>query len=791
MRRARLIVYSDATGARSGWELRATIQVRRHAREEGRVVNASATITLSAQRVRTSPGEQTTTTITVVGRSPFAEEYLLTARGIDPTWVTFRPPIIRLSPGGQAMAVLVVRPPMGSQPANVAMAVRLVSQRSGAIIAEAPLTLVMAPEDVAAPDQPGASPPAAAPPQAGQATARQGTPRLLIGGIVVGVVALIAVVGATVYALEPKAGATDPALSVPRYCAPPTGKHASLSNFQDDPATAILLGNEDETDVRVLRTEPSSILPGNFDAMLALSPDASRLAYVTAKNLMLDGASISYIDVARPSQVRKLVDVPVGLWIVQPVWSPDDQRLAYAKVNEGGSPQSETQLELWVATVGGKASRVATVPQSQLDLTSFYGDRRASLCWASDNKTLLIQNVYAKEAATATPNATQTAKSVAPTVAPSPTSTLAPGETPRPTPVPTVAPTAPPPAPTAEREPPRQIQIDTQTGQAKKVVPPPNAPTPAPGLDRLPPREGGSPCGVPVLSQNDPAWRASIMQAGGDTIGSYGCALTSTAMMLNYFGATISPPQLGACLGSDADLLQWWQVNRCSNGVAQFKADLDFSWERIDAQLATGSPVILGFRGGPAGMHFVVVTAGGGGDPSNYAITDPWDGTTDKTIRYFIARGYVPTWIVVYAGAGKNCTATLIRNVAPTPQSSATRAAPLATSVAAAPATPLPIGTAPPATTFFAEAWRTPGQGLPSATAKPVVATVAPTATRPGPSPTPAEPARVPSPSAAPTRAGIAPSPTRAPAASVPQGSPKPIAAPVGSPQPTASPSGQ
>lgn len=738
-------------------------------------MSAGATMALSAQRVRTSPGEQTTITITVVSRSPFAEEYMLSARGVDPTWATFRPPIIRLNPGGQVTAVLLVQPPMSAQPANVSMAVRLVSQRSGAIVAEAPVSLVMLPEGAAAPEQPAvAAPFGATPLQAGAAAARQATPRLLIGAVIGGVVALVAVVGAIFYVLRPAGDAAAASLSVPRYCAPPTGKHASLSNFQDDPTTAILLSNEDETDVRVLRTEPSSILPGNFDALLALSPDTSRLAYVTAKNLMMDDAHIWYIDVARPSQVHKLVDVPVGLWIVQPVWSPDDQRLAFARVNEDAALQNETQLELWVAQVGGKASRVATIPQSQLDLKSFYGDRRASLCWAADNKTLLIQNVTVKATATPTPNATETALAAIPTVPPSPTPTLAPGETPRPTPVPTV----PPPTPTATEEPPQQIQIDTQTGQVAKVAPPPNIPTPVPGLDRLPPRTGGSPCGVPILSQNDPAWRASIMQAGGDTIGSYGCALTSTAMLLNYYGATISPPQLSQCLGSDADLLHWWQVNRCTNGVVQFKADLDFSWERIDAQLATGSPVILGFRGGPAGMHFVVVTAGGGGDPANYAITDPWDGTTDKTIRYFMVRGYVPTWIIVYGGPGKNCTTTLIRNVAPTPQPSATRAAPLGTPIPAGTATPLPTGTAPPAPAFFAETWRTPGQALASATAKPIVATAAPTATRPAPSPTPVAPTRVPSPSAAPTRPNVAASPTRAPASPTSQGAPKQTASP-------------
>src|SRR5437660_5485694 len=58
---------------------------------------------------------------------------------------------------------------------------------------------------------------------------------------------------------------------------------------------------------------------------------------------------------------------------------------------------------------------------------------------------------------------------------------------------------------------------------------------------------------------------------------------------------------------------------------------------------------------GQTGSHFVVVTQGGGGEADGYTITDPWDGSTTKTLGSYTNVGYNPLWIVTYNGAGKNC----------------------------------------------------------------------------------------------------------------------------------------
>jgi hypothetical protein len=180
----------------------------------------------------------------------------------------------------------------------------------------------------------------------------------------------------------------------------------------------------------------------------------------------------------------------------------------------------------------------------------------------------------------------------------------------------------------------------------------PRTQTPAPAASPTP---NGSPCGVPVLSQNDPTWSQLIMQAGGDPIGGYGCALTSTTMLLNYYGSPLSPIDLNSCLGPGADPIVWQAAPTCTQLKVQGGIRSDFSWDGLDAFLKAGKPVIVGMVRGLTGMHFVVVTQGGGGEADSYRITDPWDGTITKTLGSYTNSGYNPRWIISYDGAGRIC----------------------------------------------------------------------------------------------------------------------------------------
>jgi hypothetical protein len=565
-------------------------------------------------------------------------------------------------------------------------------------------------------------------------------------------------------------------------CANPSGQHAWISG--DDQTSHIFIGNSDQSQKKELRSEPAAMLPTNLDTLVALTADASRLAYATASDLMLDNAHLWYIDVANPGQPHELASVATGLWIVQPVWSPDKKRLAYVRVDDGATHQDTTQVELWIAEVGGRPWRLAALPNVPID--NFYGDQHASLCWAADNRTLVLENVTTAAlaagegtpAAAASPGTAAASQTVAGRtslsfsaasstfiasstfVASSTFSASSVSSAPSTSRSATaIAATAPAAASAgaacansgAADPGPHQVEIDVATGQCR-VADQANQPaTPLPP-DRSPIRVAGTSCAVPILSQNDPRWRMQIMQSRGDLIGNYGCALTSTTMVLDYYGFRLTPDQLGQCLHSSADYLLWWQVPQCTQGIITFVAEHDFSWQELDSELQTGNPAIVGFKGGPAGMHWVVVTAGGGGgDGSNYAVIDPWDASTNKTLQYFISRGYVASWIVEYVGPGSPCDSRLIvlpgqaggtqastaatatgtprpsstgtprpglaaassarpsAGPGATPTSTAGAGTPNAPVVALSPgptATPRPLATIPPALTPAAEAWR-------------------------------------------------------------------------------------
>src|SRR6266511_363620 len=96
---------------------------------------------------------------------------------------------------------------------------------------------------------------------------------------------------------------------------------------------------------------------------------------------------------------------------------------------------------------------------------------------------------------------------------------------------------------------------------------------------------------------------------------------------------------------SDADPIYWASAPGCTAGKVQGGLRADFSWEAVDAFLKAGRPIIIGMVRGQTGMHFVVVTQGGGGEADNYHITDPWDGSTSKTLGSYTSVGYNPRWI--------------------------------------------------------------------------------------------------------------------------------------------------
>ncbi|MHB8644168.1 MAG: choice-of-anchor D domain-containing protein [Thermomicrobiales bacterium] len=534
-------------------------------------------------------------TAVVAHGGPAPEEYVLSIRGVDPAWVTLRPPTLSVEAGGQATATILIAPPADAASAELVLTVRAFAQMSNIVIEATQIALLYS---------------ASGAPPVRTVVPYETEPRGLRPGamwaLAAGMAVLVIVVGVLVFfAMRAKNNGVASATCV--------GKPLQqVDLYSDDLTTAIRIREPDLSNLRVLRTEPAETLSPLFASLVSLSPDGSRIAYVTASNEALDDAHIWSLDVANPSQRQELASVPKGMWVVRPAWSADSKQIAFVRYNDQQAALGQSQLELWIAEVGGQPRKVAS--PAELRPEGFYGDVSQPLCWSQDNRSVLFSSV---------------------------TSVVNQGA--RPTGTARVATTA---------TGPRQVAVNVLTGSTEAVT----TVAPVPGATRQPAAGAAvGACGLPPFSQNDPTWRNVIMQSSGDTIGQYGCAVTASAMLLNYYGAILTPPQLSACLQDHADQLAWAGVPGCSNGAVTGSNAFDFSWPNLDQVLATGNPAIVGMARGQTGLHFVIVTAGGGGDAGDYTVMDPWDGTTSKTLQTFFASGYNPRWIRTFAGTDRAC----------------------------------------------------------------------------------------------------------------------------------------
>jgi hypothetical protein len=150
---------------------------------------------------------------------------------------------------------------------------------------------------------------------------------------------------------------------------------------------------------------------------------------------------------------------------------------------------------------------------------------------------------------------------------------------------------------------------------------------------------------VPMLNQLDDKWSctqlgtckcAKINSICSDTtnltIGSDGCAITSLAMIFNYYQSRFTAPDsFNACLkdnssyaaGYCGNCLIRWDTGCKPNGVRYEGTD----YSKLDDDLRRGHPVVAKVNGG---KHFVVLI--GKNDEGNYISNDPWNGVR-KTYR--------------------------------------------------------------------------------------------------------------------------------------------------------------
>lgn len=129
-------------------------------------------------------------------------------------------------------------------------------------------------------------------------------------------------------------------------------------------------------------------------------------------------------------------------------------------------------------------------------------------------------------------------------------------------------------------------------------------------------------------SQTDPRWGDQTIGNTQTVMKSYGCAVTSVAMVLTEHGSTITPGSLAKQSIFSGDLINWpdsWAGSKIvltSDGNSHGNVN----WTTIDAQLAKGNPVIVHINRSVDGEGHYVVIHHKEAATGKYVVHDPYFG---------------------------------------------------------------------------------------------------------------------------------------------------------------------
>jgi hypothetical protein len=133
---------------------------------------------------------------------------------------------------------------------------------------------------------------------------------------------------------------------------------------------------------------------------------------------------------------------------------------------------------------------------------------------------------------------------------------------------------------------------------------------------------------VPRFAQGDERWANDALAGNQGTMAAEGCAVSSAAMVLSFYGFELDPGQLNQFLITHEGYtpegwLRWEKAADFAPGQAK-KAYEDLpSFFLIDSNLLRGNPVIIRLRLPGGVTHFVVIVGKRG---FHYLIQDPGSG---------------------------------------------------------------------------------------------------------------------------------------------------------------------
>jgi hypothetical protein len=133
---------------------------------------------------------------------------------------------------------------------------------------------------------------------------------------------------------------------------------------------------------------------------------------------------------------------------------------------------------------------------------------------------------------------------------------------------------------------------------------------------------------VQRFAQADPRWADDELGPASSTMGEEGCAVSSAAMVLAFYGQDVDPGRLNAFLTNCGGYtpqgwLYWEKAADFHPGLVRHAYEDLPSYFLIDSNLERGNPVIVRIHLANGITHFVVIA---GKDGFDYLIQDPASG---------------------------------------------------------------------------------------------------------------------------------------------------------------------
>ncbi|MEI7791897.1 MAG: C39 family peptidase [Candidatus Berkelbacteria bacterium] len=162
------------------------------------------------------------------------------------------------------------------------------------------------------------------------------------------------------------------------------------------------------------------------------------------------------------------------------------------------------------------------------------------------------------------------------------------------------------------------------------------------GKSKGPNIHGPTAMSLTYYSQNDSRWASKTLGPDGPDLDSYGCLMTSLAMVATSFGLSYDPGSLTDASSfydsSNSSSASWGNFryfNSTITGLSNYQQREGLDYNKIDSELSKGYPVIVGVN--IAIGHWIVLT---GGSKGNYSWYDPytkWGSNPDYNNYSFFA----------------------------------------------------------------------------------------------------------------------------------------------------------